>query len=105
MVLTARSLVSRFCGHGYIREWGQEQLVRDVRIAQIYEGTNGIQALDLMGRKVVANNGKSASCLPMKWPRLQTHRENPALSEFIARCLRAIERLSDVTEQVLNRQV
>jgi len=44
-------------GHGYIREWGQEQLVRDVRIAQIYEGTNGIQALDLLGRKVVANGG------------------------------------------------
>jgi alkylation response protein AidB-like acyl-CoA dehydrogenase len=44
-----------FGGHGYIREWGQEQLVRDVRIAQIYEGTNGIQALDLLGRKVLAN--------------------------------------------------
>lgn len=44
-------------GHGYIREWGQEQLVRDVRIAQIYEGTNGIQGLDLLGRKVVADNG------------------------------------------------
>ena len=39
-----------FGGHGYIREWGQEQLVRDVRIAQIYEGTNGIQALDLVGQ-------------------------------------------------------
>jgi hypothetical protein len=46
-----------FGGHGYIREWGQEQLVRDVRITQIYEGTNGIQALDLMGRKIVANGG------------------------------------------------
>ncbi|WP_210644175.1 acyl-CoA dehydrogenase C-terminal domain-containing protein [Pseudomonas sp. Tri1] len=46
-----------FGGHGYIREWGQEQLVRDVRIAQIYEGTNGIQALDLLGRKVVGNGG------------------------------------------------
>ncbi|WP_062263952.1 acyl-CoA dehydrogenase C-terminal domain-containing protein [Endozoicomonas arenosclerae] len=46
-----------FGGHGYIREWGQEQLVRDVRIAQIYEGTNGIQALDLLGRKIVANKG------------------------------------------------
>ena len=42
---------------GYIREWGQEQLVRDVRITQIYEGTNGIQALDLLGRKVLADNG------------------------------------------------
>lgn len=40
-------------GHGYVREWGQEQKVRDARIAQIYEGTNGIQALDLMGRKVI----------------------------------------------------
>ena len=47
-----------FGGHGYIREWGQEQLVRDVRIAQIYEGTNGIQALDLLGRKVVADGGQ-----------------------------------------------
>ncbi len=46
-----------FGGHGYIREWGQEQLVRDVRIAQIYEGTNGIQALDLLGRKIVLNHG------------------------------------------------
>ncbi len=40
-----------FGGHGFIREWGQEQLVRDCRITQIYEGTNGIQALDLVGRK------------------------------------------------------
>ena len=47
-----------FGGHGYIREWGMEQIVRDTRIAQIYEGTNGIQALDLLGRKVAKNNGK-----------------------------------------------
>ncbi|NVJ68220.1 MAG: acyl-CoA dehydrogenase family protein [Gammaproteobacteria bacterium] len=46
-----------FGGHGYVKEWGMEQHVRDARIAQIYEGTNGIQALDLIGRKVVANNG------------------------------------------------
>ncbi|MFQ3260824.1 acyl-CoA dehydrogenase C-terminal domain-containing protein [Reinekea sp.] len=46
-----------FGGHGFIREWGMEQFVRDARIAQIYEGTNGIQALDLVGRKVVANDG------------------------------------------------
>ncbi len=44
-------------GHGYIREWGMEQFVRDARIAQIYEGTNGIQALDLAGRKLGANGG------------------------------------------------
>ncbi|MDG9757902.1 acyl-CoA dehydrogenase C-terminal domain-containing protein [Pseudomonas chengduensis] len=48
-----------FGGHGYIREWGQEQRVRDVRIAQIYEGTNGIQALDLLGRKVLGDGGKA----------------------------------------------
>ena len=44
-------------GHGYIREWGMEQYVRDVRISQIYEGTNGIQALDLIGRKVLKDGG------------------------------------------------
>ena len=46
-----------FGGHGYVREWGMEQLVRDTRIAQIYEGANGIQALDLVGRKLVSNHG------------------------------------------------
>jgi hypothetical protein len=57
-----------FGGHGYIREWGQEQLVRDVRIAQIYEGTNGIQALDLLGRKVVADGAAAlrAFCAEME---------------------------------------
>jgi len=47
-----------FGGHGYIREWGMEQFVRDARIGQIYEGTNGIQALDLLGRKVLMDGGK-----------------------------------------------
>ncbi len=46
-------------GHGYIREHGIEQFVRDARIAQIYEGTNGIQALDLVGRKLPANGGRA----------------------------------------------
>jgi alkylation response protein AidB-like acyl-CoA dehydrogenase len=45
-------------GHGYVREWGQEQHVRDARITQIYEGTNGIQAMDLLGRKLVASGGR-----------------------------------------------
>jgi alkylation response protein AidB-like acyl-CoA dehydrogenase len=44
-------------GHGYIREWGVEQWVRDIRIAAIYEGTNGIQALDLVGRKLSMKGG------------------------------------------------
>ena len=47
-----------FGGHGYIREWGMEQIVRDTRIAQIYEGANGIQALDLLGRKIARNQGQ-----------------------------------------------
>lgn len=46
-----------FGGHGYVREWGQEQFVRDIRITQIYEGTNGVQAMDLMGRKLAATGG------------------------------------------------
>jgi hypothetical protein len=46
-----------FGGHGYIKEWGMEQFVRDARINMIYEGTNTIQALDLLGRKVLGNNG------------------------------------------------
>lgn len=45
-------------GHGYIREFGMEQYVRDVRIAQIYEGTNGVQALDLVGRKLPMHDGR-----------------------------------------------
>ncbi|MFG1401090.1 acyl-CoA dehydrogenase [Xanthobacter sediminis] len=44
-------------GHGYIREWGMEQFVRDARIAQIYEGTNGVQAMDLVGRKLTLDGG------------------------------------------------
>jgi len=46
-------------GHGYIEEWGMEQYVRDARIAQIYEGTNGIQAMDLVGRKLALNGGRA----------------------------------------------
>ncbi|MBJ9951064.1 MAG: acyl-CoA dehydrogenase C-terminal domain-containing protein [Pseudomonadota bacterium] len=46
-----------FGGHGYIREWGMEQCIRDLRISQIYEGTNGVQALDLIGRKTIKSKG------------------------------------------------
>ena len=52
-----------FGGHGYIREWGMEQFVRDARIAQIYEGTNGVQALDLVGRKLAKDNGRGVRAL------------------------------------------
>ncbi|PVY70723.1 hypothetical protein C8D92_10879 [Tamilnaduibacter salinus] len=51
--------VQVFGGHGYISEWGMEQNVRDARIGMIYEGTTGIQALDLLGRKVLMTQGES----------------------------------------------
>lgn len=47
-----------FGGHGYIREWGMEQCIRDLRIAQIYEGTNGVQSQDLIGRKTIKCGGE-----------------------------------------------
>ncbi len=50
-------------GHGYIAEWGMEQYVRDARIAMIYEGTNGVQAMDLVGRKLAQNGGRAVQTL------------------------------------------
>ena len=50
-------------GHGYIAEWGMEQYVRDARIAMIYEGTNGVQAMDLVGRKLAQNGGRAVQAL------------------------------------------
>jgi alkylation response protein AidB-like acyl-CoA dehydrogenase len=51
--------VQIFGGHGYIKEWGMEQIVRDTRISTLYEGTTGIQALDLLGRKILLTHGRS----------------------------------------------
>jgi alkylation response protein AidB-like acyl-CoA dehydrogenase len=50
-------------GHGYIAEWGMEQYVRDARISMIYEGTNGVQAMDLVGRKLAQNGGRAVQAL------------------------------------------
>ena len=55
----ATNMQQVFGGHGYIEEWGMSQFVRDARIAQIYEGTNGVQALDLVGRKLASNGGRA----------------------------------------------
>ncbi len=52
-----------FGGHGYVREWGIEQIVRDARVAMIYEGTNEIQAIDLLVRKVLGDGGKAMGAL------------------------------------------
>ena len=60
---TAVNMQQVFGGHGYIAEWGMEQFVRDARITQIYEGTNGIQAMDLVGRKLAMNGGRAVLAL------------------------------------------
>ena len=57
--IATNSCMQVFGGHGFIKEWGMEQFVRDNRINMIYEGTNTIQSLDLLGRKVLGNNGAS----------------------------------------------
>lgn len=72
-----------FGGHGYIRENGQEQLVRDCRIAPIYEGTNGIQALDLLGRKVLGSQGKLLRGFSQKvQAQAEGHLEHPVLGSY-----------------------
>jgi len=55
--------VQLYGGHGFIREWGMEQLMRDSRITQLYEGTNGIQALDLIRRKLLGDGGSELNAL------------------------------------------
>ncbi len=91
-----------FGGHGYIREWGQEQLVRDVRITQIYEGTNGIQALDLMGRKVVGNGGAFYQLFSDE-VRAYAAQADAALQEFSQPLIHALDRLDALTAGVLDR--
>ena len=68
-------------GHGYVREWGLEQNVRDARIAQIYEGTNGVQALDLAGRKTARCNGALLQLLIEEWDAFAT---SPAAKTSLA---------------------
>ncbi|CAM4053001.1 MULTISPECIES: acyl-CoA dehydrogenase C-terminal domain-containing protein [Pseudomonas] len=82
-----------FGGHGYIREWGQEQLVRDVRIAQIYEGTNGIQALDLLGRKVVADGGQALAAFAA-----QIRQFSATEPPFRQPLLNALDELEDLSQ-------
>jgi hypothetical protein len=93
-----------FGGHGYIREWGMEQLVRDVRISQIYEGTNGIQALDLMGRKVVANGGKYVDLYTDEiLAYCDEQSSSPAMAEFIDPLRAAVAQLRACTAFVIKQ--
>jgi hypothetical protein len=92
-------------GHGYIREWGMEQYVRDARIAQIYEGTNGIQALDLVGRKMGAHAGRYLRRFfhPVL-AYIEAKSENPAMAEeFILPLSKAFGRLQSCTAEVARR--
>ncbi len=74
-----------FGGHGYVREWGMEQLARDARITTIYEGTTGIQALDLLGRKIMLQQGAGLRrFLGMIVEFCNAELKKQALSEFIA---------------------
>ncbi|WP_433860915.1 acyl-CoA dehydrogenase C-terminal domain-containing protein [Pseudomonas thivervalensis] len=91
-----------FGGHGYIREWGQEQLVRDVRITQIYEGTNGIQALDLVGRKIVGSGGAFYRLFADEI-RHFTATASGDLEEFIKPLNSAVDTLDELTDWLLDR--
>lgn len=93
-----------FGGHGFIREWGQEQLVRDLRITQIYEGTNGIQALDLVGRKVAANNGAFYKLFVADVQAfIDAQAANAQAAEFIAPLKAALANLDELTTWVITR--
>ena len=86
-----------FGGHGYIREWGMEQLVRDARIAQIYEGTNGIQAQDLVERKVLKDKGKIAQVIFAELNDFCQHSEHPLAKKLQA----AVNHLVAATDYLL----
>jgi hypothetical protein len=91
-------------GHGYVREWGMEQLVRDVRIAQIYEGTNGIQAMDLMGRKVAANGAKNLQALIAEMRAFSADSASVAgMDEFLNPLNDAVDNLESLTKFVLEQ--
>lgn len=72
-----------FGGHGYIKEWGMEQIVRDTRISMLYEGTTGIQALDLLGRKVLGDRGKALRYFTRVIHRFCRDNENKEMQAFI----------------------
>jgi len=91
-----------FGGHGYVREWGQEQLVRDVRITQIYEGTNGIQSLDLAGRKIVGSSGALYRLFAAE-VRHFTANASADLGEFTQPLNAAVDTLDELTSWLLDR--
>ncbi len=91
-----------FGGHGFIREWGQEQLVRDARITQIYEGTNGVQAMDLLVRKVASSKGAMLSVFTKEIQSfIDECNEQAEMAEFITALNTANHDLTDLTNDLL----
>lgn len=99
---TATALCQQvFGGHGYIKEWGMEQFVRDARINMIYEGTNGIQALDLLGRKVLGNQGASLKKFGKLVARLvEEEGVNEKMAEFINPVAMLGEQMTKFTTEI-----
>ncbi|MCE1236500.1 MAG: acyl-CoA dehydrogenase C-terminal domain-containing protein [Hyphomicrobiales bacterium] len=93
--------VQVFGGHGYIREHGQEQYVRDARIAQIYEGTNGVQSLDLVGRKMPEGAGRLLRRFfhPVS-EYVAAKVEDETMGEFVQPLAKAFVRLQQATGQI-----
>ena len=87
-----------FGGHGYICEWGMEQFLRDARIAPIYEGTNGIQAMDLIGRKLPRKNGEVIrNYFAMIQDFIDEHKDNKDMEKYIPHLEKALNRQQAAT--------
>ena len=87
-----------FGGHGYIEEWGMSQFVRDCRIAMIYEGTNGVQAMDLVGRKLAQNGGRAVQLFfKTVDDEVAAAKGNEALTDFATRLEKANGELKAAT--------
>ena len=90
-----------FGGHGFIKEWGMEQFVRDARINMIYEGTNGIQALDLLGRKILGNQGATLKKFGKLIAQLvEEEGVNEKMSEFITPIAMLGEQMTKFTTEI-----
>jgi alkylation response protein AidB-like acyl-CoA dehydrogenase len=87
-----------FGGHGFISEWGMEQIVRDLRIATLYEGTTGIQALDLLGRKVMGSGGKQLMVFTKVIHQFcKDQKDKPGMAPFIEKLSTLNAEWGDVT--------
>jgi alkylation response protein AidB-like acyl-CoA dehydrogenase len=87
-----------FGGHGFISEWGMEQIVRDLRIATLYEGTTGIQALDLLGRKVMGSGGKQLMVFTKVIHQFcNDQKDKPGMAPFIEKLLTLNAEWGDIT--------